>query len=58
MTDSAPVRVLVVDDEPLARRTLVLLLSADPQVEVVGEAGNGALATVTVPFHLAPPADA
>jgi two-component system, LytTR family, response regulator len=42
--DSAPVRVLVVDDEPLARRTLLLLLSADPQVEVVGEAGNGARA--------------
>jgi two-component system LytT family response regulator len=42
--DSAPVRVLVVDDEPLARRTLQLLLSADPQLEVVGEAGNGALA--------------
>jgi two-component system LytT family response regulator len=42
--ESAPVRVLVVDDEPLARRTLVLLLSADPQVEVVGEAGNGAIA--------------
>ena len=42
--ESAPVRVLVVDDEPLARRTLALLLSADPEVEVVGEAGNGALA--------------
>ena len=42
--ESAPIRVLVVDDEPLARRTLVLLLSADPQVEVVGEAGNGAVA--------------
>jgi two-component system LytT family response regulator len=46
--DSAPVRVLVVDDEPLARRTLVLLLSADPQVQVVGEAGNGAVAVEMV----------
>ena len=44
MTDGAPLRVLVVDDEPLARRTLLLLLSDDPQVQVVGEAGNGALA--------------
>jgi two-component system LytT family response regulator len=42
--DPAPVRVLVVDDEPLARRTLLMLLGADPQVEVVGEAGNGARA--------------
>ncbi len=38
----ARVRVLVVDDEPLARRTLRVLLGEDAEVEVVGEAGNGA----------------
>jgi two-component system, LytTR family, response regulator len=33
-------RVLVVDDEPLARRELRRLLAAFPIVQVVGEAGN------------------
>jgi two-component system, LytTR family, response regulator len=33
-------RVLVVDDEPLARRELRRLLAAFPDVQVVGEAGN------------------
>jgi two-component system LytT family response regulator len=37
-----PVRVAVVDDEPLARRTLRVLLDPVDGVEVVGEAGNGA----------------
>ena len=34
---SAPVRVLIVDDEPLARQVVRLLLSNDPEVEIVGE---------------------
>ena len=34
-------RVLIVDDEPLARRRLVQLLAPLPNVEVVGEADNG-----------------
>jgi two-component system LytT family response regulator len=38
------VRVLIVDDEPLARRGVVLRLRGFPDVEVVGEAGNGAAA--------------
>jgi len=33
-------RVLVVDDEPLARRELRRLLDAFPSVQIVGEAGN------------------
>jgi len=34
-------RVLIVDDEPLARRRLVQLLAAFPDVEIAGEAGSG-----------------
>lgn len=37
----APLRTLVVDDEPAARRGVRLLLDRDPEVEVVGEAGDG-----------------
>jgi two-component system LytT family response regulator len=35
------IRTLVVDDEPLAREGVLLLLAGDSEVEVVGEAGNG-----------------
>jgi two-component system LytT family response regulator/two-component system response regulator AlgR len=34
-------RVLIVDDEPLARRRLVQLLATRKDVEIVGEAGGG-----------------
>ena len=34
-------RVLIVDDEPIARRGLRRLLEAEPDVEVIGEAGSG-----------------
>ena len=36
-----PVRVLLVDDDPLVRAGLRLILSADPTIDVVGEAANG-----------------
>jgi two-component system, LytTR family, response regulator len=35
------ITVLIVDDEPIARSGLRAILSEDPDVEVVGEAGNG-----------------
>lgn len=42
-----PLKVLVVDDEPLARENVCVLLAADPQVEVVGEcAGIDAVAVI------------
>ncbi|WP_224368888.1 LytR/AlgR family response regulator transcription factor [Hyalangium versicolor] len=41
MNATACIRTLVVDDEPLAREGLRLLLASDPEVSVVGEAGNG-----------------
>lgn len=34
-------RILIVDDEPLARRRLSQLLAAHPEAEIVGEAENG-----------------
>jgi two-component system LytT family response regulator len=38
------IRALIVDDEPLAREGLELLLAADPEVEVVGSAPDGGAA--------------
>jgi two-component system LytT family response regulator len=35
------IRTLVVDDEPLARKTIVDLLGNDPGISVVGECGSG-----------------
>lgn len=35
------VRVLIADDEPLARERLRMLLAEHPQVQVIGEAENG-----------------
>ena len=40
-----PVRVLVVDDQELFRRGLIMLLSGDTDIEVVGEASDGITAT-------------
>ena len=37
VSDLTPLKVLVVDDEPLARENVRVLLATDPQVEVVGE---------------------
>ena len=39
MTD--PIRTLLVDDEALARRRLRTLLTGDPDIEIVGECGDG-----------------
>jgi two-component system LytT family response regulator/two-component system response regulator LytT len=36
-----PLRVLVADDEPLAREELCFLLASFPEVEVAGQAANG-----------------
>lgn len=40
MTET-PIRTMIVDDEPIARRHVRNILSADPQVQIVGECGNG-----------------
>lgn len=43
---SAKIRTVVVDDEPLARSNLIVLLRADPEIEIVGECGSGAEALI------------
>jgi DNA-binding NarL/FixJ family response regulator len=40
-TDDAPIRVLIVDDHALFRKGLELVLAAEPDLEIVGEASEG-----------------
>ena len=47
------IRVLLVDDDPLVRAGLRLMLRSAPDIDVVGEAGDGAAAT-TAAAELAP----
>lgn len=35
------IRTLIIDDEPLARDKIRILLAKDPEIEIVGEAANG-----------------
>jgi two-component system LytT family response regulator len=42
------IRVLIVDDEPWARRRIVALLAGESDVEVVGECGDGAEAIAKI----------
>jgi two-component system LytT family response regulator len=42
------IRTLVVDDEPLARSNVRLLLARDPEIELVGECGSGAEALAAI----------
>ena len=47
---TAPIRVLIVDDDALVRSGLTMMLSGAPQIEVIGEAddGRGVLAAVNL----------
>jgi two-component system LytT family response regulator len=40
-SNAVKIRTLVVDDEPLARSNLTVLLRLDPEIEIVGECGSG-----------------
>jgi DNA-binding NarL/FixJ family response regulator len=41
MTETRPVRVLLVDDQPLLRTGFRMVLGGEPDLDVVGEAGDG-----------------
>jgi two-component system LytT family response regulator len=43
-----PIRVLIVDDEPLARAGLKKLCEVDPEIEVVGECADGRAAVAAI----------
>jgi len=45
------VRVLVADDQPLVRAGIVMLLDAEPDIEVVAEAGDGQQALEQARWH-------
>jgi DNA-binding NarL/FixJ family response regulator len=55
MTTSGPgpatIGVLVVDDDPLVRAGLVMMLGGAPDLRVVGEAGDGAQVPAMVDRH-------
>jgi two-component system LytT family response regulator len=42
------ITALVVDDEPIARRAIVRLLREDPDIELLGECGDGASAVQSI----------
>ena len=41
MTEAERIRVLIADDHTLVREALCLLISGEPDMQVVGEAGDG-----------------
>ncbi len=44
----AKLRVLIVDDEPLAREKIAALLAEDADIEIIGEYGNGLAAVAAI----------
>ncbi len=47
-TKGRKIRTLIVDDEPLARSNLAVLLRLDPDIEIVSECGSGAEALTQI----------
>jgi len=53
MNGSRQIKVLVVDDSPVARELLIHILNSDPEIQVIGTASNGEEA-MAVTKHLSP----
>lgn len=51
MKPSKKIRTLIVDDEPLAREGVRMLLEDDPDIEVIGECANGREAVRDIVEH-------
>jgi DNA-binding NarL/FixJ family response regulator len=51
VTEIAAVRVVLVDDDPLVRSGLALILGGTDDIEVVGQAGDGQAGLATVAEH-------
>jgi DNA-binding NarL/FixJ family response regulator len=49
--DDGPLRVVLVDDQPLVRAGIAFILSTEPGIDVASEAGNGELGLVAVADH-------
>jgi DNA-binding NarL/FixJ family response regulator len=48
---TAPIRVLIVDDDALVRSGLTMMLSGAPQIEIIGEADDGRGVLAAVDLH-------
>lgn len=48
MADKGPIRTLIVDDEPLAREGLRMLLEKEADIEIAGEAASGKEAVAAI----------
>ena len=46
-----PLRVVLVDDQPLVRAGIAFILSTEPGIEVASEAANGELGVAAVAGH-------
>jgi two-component system LytT family response regulator len=46
--DPRKIRTLIVDDEPLARSNLAVLLKRDPEIDIIGECGSGTEAVTEI----------
>jgi DNA-binding NarL/FixJ family response regulator len=50
-SDRAPIRILIVDDDPLVRRGLALILGGSDELEVIGQADDGESGLAAIRAH-------
>ncbi|HEY0476551.1 MAG TPA: LytTR family DNA-binding domain-containing protein [Kofleriaceae bacterium] len=48
---SRPIRTLIVDDEPMARASIRVLVAGDPEIQLVGECSSGSDAVIAIAAH-------